>query len=853
MYQKNKRKSIVILIIFAMIAGLVPAQAGAKASVRLNQKKISLIVGKKKTLKVKGSRKKVRWSVKNKRIATVSQKGVVKGRKKGVTYVYAKVPGRKLKCKVTVKAKKESVKADTAASNTGKASTPGSVRTPMPTMPPKPENTPSLQNTSIPKKTLVPDATLLPTGLPVEYSEDDVEQLQELIDIQRANGATVSEDITDSEEYMWEDGKLLGIRWEDKGLTGILDVAHFAALTQMECSSNELEGLKVDGCIGLEYLDCDSNHLAELDVTNCTVLEYLSCDDNQLRSLNVANCTVLGCLSCSGNQLDRLDVSRCLALTDLFCNNNQLTDLVMPNESLRHLWCCDNNLDSLTVSATSLSELNCQNNHLNELDVSACASLTQLTHDDTVNVVGYVSEKQLEPKITYQAHVQEIGWMNTVSEGEIAGTTGRSKRFEAFIINLEDLGVNGAIEYRAHVAQYGWQDWKLSGIMAGTTGKGQAIEAVQIKLTDELAEKYDIYYRLHVEQIGWLGWAKNGAVAGSTGLSIESQAVQVRLVKKNESFDTVRDATVKRPTITYQAYCQYKGWLDTVGENAIAGTIAQSLRLEALKLNISGHNLKGTIQYRAHVAQYGWQDWRSSGEIVGTTGQSRAIEAVQIQLTSELAAVFDVYYRVHSAQIGWLGWAKNGAYAGTAGGGLRAEAVQVVLVNKGSAFSVGAAAYRYYTSTVNNNTSGFAVRTSAPATNNTYFFSSANSFYPAYAPSPGTIDAKGNCTWYAFGRAYEILKKRPNLSIRSASKWYSYNKNNGCYPYGSSPKVGAILCWSNHVAVVEKINTDGTILISESSYKSYYYPQGLLFRTRTVSAKNPYNYGDIFYGYIYII
>lgn len=704
----------------------------------------------------------------------------------------------------------------------------------------------------VPQNTLVPDATILPTELPVEYLEDDAEQLQELIQMQRSNGATVSEDITDSEEYRWEDGRLLGIRWEDKGLTGILDVAHFSTLTELKCGNNELDSLKINGCMGLEYLDCDSNHLTELDITNCTVLEYLSCDDNQLCDLNVANCTVLGCLSCSGNQLERLDVSGCLSLTDLFCNNNQLDNLIVSNDSLKHLWCCDNNLNSLTVSAAGLSELNCQNNHLDYLDVSACTELTQLTYDDTVNVVGYVPKKQSDPKITYQAHVQEIGWMKTVSEGETAGTTGRSKRLEAFIINLDDIGVNGNIEYRAHVAEYGWQDWKTSGIMAGRTGKGQAIEAVQIKLTDELAVKYDIYYRLHVEEIGWLGWTKNGAIAGSTGLSIESQAIQIRLVRKDESFDTVRDATVKRPTITYQAYCQYKGWMDTVQENVMAGTVEKSLRLEALKINISGHNLKGSIQYRAHVAEYGWQDWKTSGETAGTTGQSRAIEAVQIQLTSELAAVFDVYYRVYSAEIGWLGWAKNGAYAGTTGGGLRAEAVQLVLVNKGSAFSVGAAAYRYYTSTVNSNTSGFTVRTNAPATNNAYFFSSVNSFYPELAPYPGTIDSKGNCTWYAFGRAYEILKCRPNLSIKAAPTWYSYNKSNGCYPYGTSPKVGAIVCWSNHVAVVEKINTDGTILISESSYNGY-YPQGFLFQTRTVSAVNPNNYGDPFYGYIYII
>jgi len=85
----------------------------------------------------------------------------------------------------------------------------------------------------------------------------------------------------------------------------------------------------------------------------------------------------------------------------------------------------------------------------------------------------------------------------------------------------------------------------------------------------------------------------------------------------------------------------------------------------------------------------------------------------------------------------------------------------------------------------------FTMRTTCPETSNSYYFSTENPFYPTYAPTPGTIDALGNCTWYAWGRAYEILGEKPKLSTGNAGDWYSYNY--GKYEYSPNiPKVGAI-------------------------------------------------------------
>ncbi len=443
-------------------------------------------------------------------------------------------------------------------------------------------------------------------------------------------------------------------------------------------------------------------------------------------------------------------------------------------------------------------------------------------------------DKVVIPEIKYQAHIQIDNWGNIVSDGDSAGTIGKSKRLEALKIFLEDSNGESQIKYQTHIQSTGWQDWKASGEISGTTGKALAIEAVRIKLSDTYANKYDVYYRVYVEEYGWLGWAKNGEMAGSTGIALRTEAIQIRLVQKNSIFNTIGSASLTKPELSYQAYCQNDRWKELVKENTITGTIGKSLRLEALKINLKDFWGNNGVLYNAHVSNIGWQGWKNSGEMAGTIEQAKAIEAVQIKLSTSLERIFDIYYRVHVAKYGWLGWAKNGEYAGTTGGGIRAEAIQIKLVNKGEKIDVGGEAYKKITATSN-----FAPRTTAPSTSDARYYAS-NPFYQMGYAMP-------NCTAYAYGRAWEIIGSKPLLSTGAAGVWYSYNKSKGCYSYGNTPKLGAVMCWSNHVAIVEAISGN-LITISESNYA------GRIFNVRVIDASNPNGdmSGGIFQGYIYI-
>ena len=142
--------------------------------------------------------------------------------------------------------------------------------------------------------------------------------------------------------------------------------------------------------------------------------------------------------------------------------------------------------------------------------------------------------------------------------------------------------------------------------------------------------------------------------------------------------------------------------------------------------------------------------------------------------------------------------------------------------------------------------SAFSPRLTAPGHSGYY--------EPNSSMNPFSVNAGGNCTWYAWGRAYEILGTRPKLGTGNASTWYSYNQQNGYYPYGSTPRLGAIACWgggstgAGHVAVVEQINSDGSFVISESSWSATDW----YFRTRTLNANGYYASNYPLQGYIYI-
>lgn len=158
----------------------------------------------------------------------------------------------------------------------------------------------------------------------------------------------------------------------------------------------------------------------------------------------------------------------------------------------------------------------------------------------------------------------------------------------------------------------------------------------------------------------------------------------------------------------------------------------------------------------------------------------------------------------------------------------------------------------------------FTPRTTAPSRDDPWWISSTkggkNNCIIVYGCS--LADGKScipNCVGYAWGRFSEILGSPCKLSTGNAEDWWGYTSDG--YERGQTPKLGAVICWSKgqvgyqyddgagHVAIVEKINDDGTIVTSESGWQS-----STLWWTTTRSKGNG-NWGASsaykFQGFIY--
>ena len=113
------KKSIITITAVAIMLTLampMSAEAASKKAPKLNKTKVTLTITKKKTkpavqLKVKNAAgRKVKWTSSNKKVATVSKKGKIVAKKKGVAMITVKVKGSKaLRCKVTVKDNRKAV------------------------------------------------------------------------------------------------------------------------------------------------------------------------------------------------------------------------------------------------------------------------------------------------------------------------------------------------------------------------------------------------------------------------------------------------------------------------------------------------------------------------------------------------------------------------------------------------------------------------------------------------------------------------------------------------------------------------------------------------------------------------
>jgi surface antigen len=120
-------------------------------------------------------------------------------------------------------------------------------------------------------------------------------------------------------------------------------------------------------------------------------------------------------------------------------------------------------------------------------------------------------------------------------------------------------------------------------------------------------------------------------------------------------------------------------------------------------------------------------------------------------------------------------------------------------------------------------------------------------------------DRGGNCVAYAWGRRCELEGEKTQLgTMGDACKWFAREVKAGIYKTGQTAEVGAVACWSygsekyGHVAIIEKINDDGSIVTSNSKYGSYDNIPKLFYNATYTSEETLKSAYAHFQGYIYL-
>ena len=103
--KQYENKKAMALLMAAVLAGstLYSGMADAASAIKLNKKTAKIAVGKSVTLKVRGTKKKVKWKSSKKSVATVNAKGKVTGKKAGKEVTVTKKQATKKNAKTAGK------------------------------------------------------------------------------------------------------------------------------------------------------------------------------------------------------------------------------------------------------------------------------------------------------------------------------------------------------------------------------------------------------------------------------------------------------------------------------------------------------------------------------------------------------------------------------------------------------------------------------------------------------------------------------------------------------------------------------------------------------------------------------
>ena len=251
------------------------------------------------------------------------------------------------------------------------------------------------------------------------------------------------------------------------------------------------------------------------------------------------------------------------------------------------------------------------------------------------------------------------------------------------------LGIAGSAGYVAAagitlsgsstVQKYGVIDGTWDDASTTLTLKGRAnpedpykpIEAINVKLTNSSGVTGSLKYSVYVQSKGWQEFKTEGNDAGIANQALRIEALKMELTGALADSYTVEYAVVLEKDGNVQGF---------VSDGAVAGTVGEPKKIEEIKIRIvpAGTGSDTDVNYRVHRESSGWgSKWAGNGKVAGAAGKAKQIDSIELNLTGNKYKG-GITYRSKIQKTGWeKNWASNGMTSGTQGKRIEAVAIKL--------------------------------------------------------------------------------------------------------------------------------------------------------------------------------
>ena len=255
----------------------------------------------------------------------------------------------------------------------------------------------------------------------------------------------------------------------------------------------------------------------------------------------------------------------------------------------------------------------------------------------------------------------------------ILGVAGSARYVSAAAVTLS--GTSSAQKYG--VIDGTWDDASATLTLKGRPGSNdpyKPIEAINVKLTNSSGFTGSLKYSVYVESKGWQDFTTEGNDAGIPNQALRIEALKMELTGELANEYTVEYAVLIEKDGNVQGF---------VSDGAVAGSIGEPKKIEQIKIRIvkAGTGSDTNVNYRTHRESSGWgNNWTGNGKVSCASGKAKQIDSLELNLTGN-EYKGGIEYRSRIQNTGWeKNWSSNGETSGSEG--KRIEAVAIRLTGK---------------------------------------------------------------------------------------------------------------------------------------------------------------------------